>query len=111
MRACRMENFKTFNAWSDTYYNNIDTTKDDAHERPGPRHRRNQNRAMMMVTSVSATTALKNSSPEMLLSSRPKRSAKDLLFVRSAVTFLKVANSFLTGSECYITGVFLSLQV
>jgi hypothetical protein len=30
MRVCRMENFKTFNAWSDTYCNNIDTTKDDA---------------------------------------------------------------------------------
>ena len=48
MRVCRMENFKTLNAWSDTYYN-IDTIKDDAKNRTDPRHRRNQNRAMMMV--------------------------------------------------------------
>jgi hypothetical protein len=49
MHVCRLENFKTFNAGSHTYYNNIDTTKDDAHNRPGSRYRRNQNRAMMMV--------------------------------------------------------------
>ena len=49
MHVGRLENFKTFNASSHTYYNNIDRTKDDAYNRPGPRHRRNQNRAMMMV--------------------------------------------------------------
>jgi len=30
-------NFKTFNAWSDTYHDNIDTTKEDAQNRPDPR--------------------------------------------------------------------------
>ena len=40
MRVCRMENFKIFNSWSDTYCNNIDTTEDDAKNRTDPRHRR-----------------------------------------------------------------------
>ncbi len=49
MRVCRMENFRTSTHGVTPNYNNVDTTKDDAHDRPGPRHRRNQNRAMMMV--------------------------------------------------------------
>jgi hypothetical protein len=58
MRACQMENVKTFNAWSETYYNNSDTTKDDVQNRTDPRHRRNQDRAMMMVAWVSGTHSL-----------------------------------------------------
>ena len=109
MRVCRMENSRT-STHGVQYYNNVDAPR--MTRRPaGPSAPANQNRAIMMFALVSATTVLKNLSPEMLLSSRPKPSAKDLLFVRSAVIFLKVANSFLTGSECYITGVYLNLQV
>ena len=109
MRACRMENFKTFNAWSDTYYNNIDTTKDDAQNRTDPRPP-----AKSESSYDDGRLSFSDHSLEKCLLKccwhRGRNQVEGSAVCSKCRDFLESRQPFLTRSECNLIGVFLSLQ-